>query len=325
MTFRIDRTAAGTALGRLLVGALAAGAGALPRDAAAGLGRRVGDCRRVACPREVEAVRANLRQLGLTSARGGRARDAEDRLVRETFRAFGLFAIEFFRGLRASPPDVVREWTVTGWSHAEALDADPRGFIVASAHTGNWEQLAALAGPLGRRIVAPAATQFHPWLSPAVGRAKRRWRIDSVPPDRELRGLLRALARGQLVALPLDGGSYRHGVPVRLCGRGVRLPAGAARLAVLSGRPILPVFARRTAALQHEVRLGAPLWPSRAAVSPAPAAEIQALTQRLADLLGEHLQRAPGQWCIFRALEWEEAPPHPAVARPALAAAAGSQ
>jgi KDO2-lipid IV(A) lauroyltransferase len=313
MAIGVDRTHDGAGLGRVLVGALACAAGALPPGAAARLGRLVGDCRRAACPREVEAVRENLRRLRLSRADGLGARDAEDRLVRETFRAFGLFAIEFFRGLRAAPPAIVCDWAIEGWSHAEALAADPRGFIVASAHTGNWEQLAALAHPLGRRIVAPAATQFHPWLSPAVGRAKRRWRIDSVPPDRELRGLLRALARGCLVALPLDGGSYRRGVPVRLRGRRVRLPAGAARLAVLSGRPILPVFARRTAALRHEVRLCAPIWPGLAPVDRgtpdrARAAEIRAITQRLADLLGEHLERAPGQWCIFRALDWQDAP-----------------
>jgi KDO2-lipid IV(A) lauroyltransferase len=324
MAITVDRTRAETGLGRVLVSVLARGTGALPRGTAARLGRLVGDCRRATCPRDVEAVRENLRRLSLTRADGPGARDAEDRLVRETFRAFGLFAIEFFRGLRASPPAIVRDWAIEGWSHAEALAADPRGFIVASAHTGNWEQLAALAHPLGRRIVAPAATQFHPWLSPAIGRAKQRWQIDSVPPDRELRGLLRALALGRLVALPLDGGSYRRGVPVRLRGRRVRLPAGAARLAVLSGRPILPVFARRTEAMRHAVRLSAPIWPSLPPEG-RDATEIRAITQRLADLLGEHLERTPGQWCIFRALDWEDAPaPRPA-SRPALAAVSGSR
>jgi KDO2-lipid IV(A) lauroyltransferase len=311
MALWCDMTRVKAGLGRVLVGVIAGSAGALPGGAATRLGLLVGDCRRRVCPREAEAVRGNLRGLGLTCMRDDGSRLAEERLVQETFRAFGLFAVEFFRGLRASPPEITRNWRITGWQEIESLAADPRGFIVASAHTGNWEQLGALAHPLGRRIVAPANTQFHPWLSPAVGRAKRRWQVDSVPPDRGLRGLLRALARGQLVALPLDGGSYRRGVRVRLRGREVRFPAGAARLAVMSGRPIVPVFARRIGAMQQEVRLLAPIWPKlprrgRGAARAERAAEIRAITQQLANLLGKHLERAPGQWCIFRSLEWEE-------------------
>jgi len=52
---------------------------------------------------------------------------------------------------------------------------------------------------------------------------------------------------------------------------------------------------------------------------------LTAITQRLADLLGEHLERAPGQWCIFRALAWEDAPAGRAAAPPALAAVPGSR
>ena len=57
----------------------------------------------------------------------------------------------------------------------------------------------------------------------------------------------------------------------------------------------------------------------------ARVAAIRAITQRLADLLGEHLERAPGQWCIFRALAWEDAPAGRAAAPPALAAVPGSR
>ena len=132
-----------------------------------------------------------------------------------------------------------------------------------------------------------------------------------------MRPLLAALERGDLVALPLDGGSFRSGIPVKLLGRALRMAPGAARLACLSGRPILPVFARRTGFLEQEVSIGAPLWPTpigRAAPGgPEQTARGHSasglsrgtarLAQQAADLLGAHLRRTPGEWCIFRPLE----------------------
>lgn len=295
----------GVGLGRLLVTALAWGAGALPRDTASRLGRLIGDCRRRSCPHEVEAVRGNLRRLGLTREHDARSRQAEDRILREAFRAFGLFAVEFFRGLQASPPEIVRDWRVLGWPHIEDLAVDPRGFIVACAHTGNWEQLSALAHPLGRRIVAPVEEQFHPVLSTAVKLVKRRRWVESPSACNGLRDLLRALDRGDLVALPLDGGTYRRGVTVRLLDARVSLARGAAQLSVMSGCPVVPVFAQRTAFMQQTVRVLEPLRPEPPGTRPA-AARIEALAQRLADALGEQLRAAPDQWCIFRPLAWRE-------------------
>jgi KDO2-lipid IV(A) lauroyltransferase len=284
--------------GRVLVALLSRALAALPAARAEALGRAIGDARRVLNPREAEAVRANLERLF-------RSAPAEDigRWTRDAFRAFGLFAVEFLRGLRQSPQEIAAGWDLTGGEHLEALRDDPRGFILVGAHTGNWEQLGAIASLLGRRIVAPADTQFHPILSGAVRRAKRRWRVDSVPPDRELRGLLRALQRGDLVALPLDGGSFRLGTAVDLLGRRVRLAGGAARLAVLTGRPAVAVFSRRAGFMRQRVTVEAPIRPDPGRARPA---EFRRLAQLLADRLGDHLARARGEWCIFRALEWGE-------------------
>jgi phosphatidylinositol dimannoside acyltransferase len=282
-------------LGDALVGSLARTAAALPFGPAERAGNALGDWRRRLRPREAATVRANLRRLGLSGADG---RD-EERLVRETFRAFGLFAVEFFRGLTLSPEEITRGWRIEGAEHLERLAADRRGFIAAGAHTGNWEQLRAILHPLGRSIVAPVEEQFHPLLSAAVKRAKGRWRVASPPARRDLRALLRALERGALVALPLDGGAYRGGIEVDLLGARVRLARGAAQLSVLSGRPVVCVFSRRTGFMTQSVRV---LDPLTGPGTGAPRERVDALTRTLAARLGEQLRATPGQWCVFRPL-----------------------
>ncbi len=276
------------------------------------LGRALGDTRRRLRPDEACAVRLNLTRLGLA---GASAAETEAR-VRDTFHAFGLFLCEFARGLALTPAQIARRWEIEGWSHLADLARSPRGFILAGAHTGNWEHLGALAPLVGRRIVVPTDTQFHPWISPAIARWKCRRGVESIRPARGLRPLLRALERGDLVGIPLDGGTYRAGMRLELCGRPVDLAAGAAQLASLSGCPILPVFGRRTRFMRQQVKILAPIWPddrgaSRAPLSPdehaaSRAVAVRACAQRLADLLGDQLRRAPGQWCIFRSLAWHE-------------------
>ncbi len=261
--------------------------GALGRIAVS-TGHLIGDARRRLAPREAAAVRRNLMGLGLPAAQAEAA-------SRDVFRAYGLFVIEFFVGLCVSPRWLAARWELVGREHLEGLAADPRGWILVGAHTGNWEQLGALAVLTGRRIVAPVGTQFHPVISGLVKRLKRRRGVASVSPARGLRGLARALERGDLVALPLDGGTFQRGVQVELPGARMRLAAGPARLALLSGRPIVPVFSRRTGFLRQQVRVLPPIDPHawRRAGSTA-------LCQHLADLLGAHLEQAAAQWCIFR-------------------------
>ena len=258
---------------------------------AVAVGQLIGHLRYRLEPKSVAAVAANLAHVDLPAP-----------YVMQTFHAFGLFLVEFALGLMRSPRQVAAGWEIVGHENLDRLKTRSPGWILAGAHTGNWEHLVALADLLDRDIIVPTGTQFHRHLSPLVKWLKGKRRIHSVPTDRRLRSLQAALLRGQLVALPIDGGSYRRGIEVSLRGRPVRLAAGAARLSHLSGCPILPIFSRRTDFMRQAVTIHAPLYPTGQG---RPA--VHALAQQLADLLGDHLASCPGQWCLFRPIDpdWE--------------------
>ncbi len=264
------------------------------------LGRALGNARRVTSPHACAVVASNLRYLGLAH---GEAPPEREPLVHQTFESYGLFLVEFFRGLSLPPDRIAAGWEVTGWEHIERLNRYEPGWILAGAHTGNWEHLGALATILGRRIVAPTGRQFLPGISHAVKQAKRRRAVRSVSPRRGLRGLLRALERGDLVALPVDGGSFQQGGAVHLLGRRVRLADGAARLSLSSGCPILPVFSRRTAFMRQAVTIHEPLCPpSLSGHERSDRVPVSIMMEELARLLGHQLMACQGQWCIFRSI-----------------------
>lgn len=276
---------------------------ALPDAVARNLGLALGALRRRARPGEVAHVRANLRALALGRPDAVASPETAERIERDvaaTFQSFGLFAIEFLRGLALSPAQIIAGWEISGAEHLERLAGRRRGFLLAGAHTGNWEQLGAIAALLGRRIVAPVETQLHPCISPAIKRAKARWGVVSLPARGGWRGLLGALEGGALVALPLDGGEYRRGSSVPLGPARLRLARGAARLARLANCPILPLFSQRTAFMRQRVRVLPPLAPPRRDDRRGE----ESLHVELARLLYLQLRRSPGQWCLFRRLPW---------------------
>jgi len=261
-------------------------------------GHRLGDLRRLTMPHEEAAVRRNLIYFDLAS---GANPSATDQLVKSVFRAFGLFVVEFLMTLPKGDDRVSEAWDWQGLTHLETLNRGRRGWILVGAHTGNWEQLGAIGRRVNRRIVAPVGTQFSPVISPLVKRIKLRRGIESLPVDRSPRPLLRALDRGHLVALPLDGGSFIQGRTTTLLDKPVRLASGAAHLSKLSGSPILPVFSRRTSLMKQIVRIIEPIWPDQVEQETGKR-PVDIITDHLMDQLSAHLTDSAGQWCIFRSL-----------------------
>jgi lauroyl/myristoyl acyltransferase len=74
-----------------------------------------------------------------------------------------------------------------------------------------------------------------------------------------------------------------------------RVPEGPIRLAVLTGAPILPVFAARQGRRRYEVIVGSPIRMPRSASE----AELDATAQRLADSLASFVRTRPTHWFHF--------------------------
>ena len=281
--------------GDLLVGALVRAAAALPGERGRARGPRPGRLPPAACAR---ARRRSCGRIcaGWVSAAPTARRRVTPRTVwcARPSAPSGSSRSSSSADCALPPEEIARGWRIEGREHLErarrrAARLHPR----RRAHGQLGAARRDSATRSGRRVVAPVEEQFHPLLSAAVKRAKERWRIDSPPARTGLRGLVRALARGDLVALPVDGGAYRHGVEVPLLAARVRLARGAAQLSVLSGCPIVCVFSIRTRFMTQTVRVLEPLGPEAGAPS---------LAAELAARLGEHLRATPGQWCVFRPL-----------------------
>ena len=239
-----------------------------------------------------EVLRANLRQV-----LGPDAGDAAvERVVRKDFRLYGRYWAEAFGLENLTREDIRRRMRIEGREHLDAALAKG-GTILAVPHLGNWDAGAAWVVAEGYPLTTLVERLKPAELFDRFVEYRRALGMEILALDNgseSMRGLMRALRAGRVVALVCDRDLTGHGLPVRVFGATAMLPGGPASLALKTGATLLPcgVFQDRKAG--HWVSVVHP--PISVEPSGDQRADIIALTQRLAEEFERLILRAPEQW-----------------------------
>jgi phosphatidylinositol dimannoside acyltransferase len=255
-------------------------------------------------------VRENLaRPMGLQPdhPRVGRA-------ARRAFRNYARYLVDVMRLAGHSAEEVGELVTIENIEILHEARAAGKGVLLCTVHVGGMDLISPGLVKYGQELHVVADDTTYGRLYEYLKSVRARHGLTLVG-WRNLRGLFRALKRGENLVLFCDGG-YRAGdVPVEFMGEVTTFPAGPASLSARSGAPMLPVACQRTGG-DRFTAAGLPLiW----AASDEPR-EIQRATQELADALGTVIAADPGQWYMFRST-WPQTDAERAQARTALEAA----
>jgi KDO2-lipid IV(A) lauroyltransferase len=248
------------------------------------------DCQWRWCAKDRQAVQANL-----TLALGAPVPERSP-VVREVFRNFARYLVEFFSIHRVPAPSVELE----GYGHLEDARRRRHGVIVLAAHFGNWEVGAVLIRRMGFPLSAVALPHADPRTDRLFNDQRRRCGIDVIPLGQDAMALsLRRLRDGHLLGVLGDQQFTRHGVSVTLCGRTVTLPSGPVLLSLRSRAAMVPTFLVREGAWKFRLCFEPPIWPEPRQGGPS---AFQRLMQRYASILERYLTRFPSQWLLFQPL-----------------------
>jgi len=129
--------------------------------------------------------------------------------------------------------------------------------------------------------------------------------VELIDKRRALRPVLGALAQGRLVGILLDqNASRREGVFVPFFGRPASTSRSIAVLALRTGAPVIPIFARRETGGRHRVIIHSPLEP---ATTNEMEEAIVELTARCTVVIEAAIREAPEQW-LWMHSRWRTRP-----------------
>jgi KDO2-lipid IV(A) lauroyltransferase len=240
-----------------------------------------------------EQVARNLRRV---QGRQSPVREAAD--VARTFATYASCLAEILGA--GSPRARMPSALVCGERNFYDARADRRGVILATAHTAGWETVGPLLSRNHNVSVMIAEERERDEAARHIQDGARRatgLRVVHVGEDPlSALPLAHHLRDGGVVALQIDRAPPRmRARQVRLFGGAGAIPEGPLRLAMVTGAPVLPIFAGRTGYREYEVVAYAPIRLSRRATD----GELDAAAQELADAMQSFVQARPTQWFHF--------------------------
>jgi KDO2-lipid IV(A) lauroyltransferase len=210
--------------------------------------------------------------------------------------------IDLMRSRRISEAEVAGAMQASGpgWDALLAAVREKEGAVIVTAHFGRMELLNHFLSQYRLPITLPVERLRPTRLFDLICALRSHKGLQLVPHDAGLRACLRALQRGDMVALVADWDPSGQGVPVRFFGATARFPPGPAFLALRSRAPLfvgLALPGEGQGRFRAWVEL--PLRPDR---TDDLDADVQTLTQEIASSLERHIRRGPGKWVMFHDL-----------------------
>ena len=251
-------------------------------------------------------VRTRVCLENLERAFPGAERAAERaRCARQAYEHLGMLAVEFLRLPRLRPQGRRDLLEIHGIEHLHAALGAGRGAVVATAHYGNWEVLAAGAAAHGLPVTVVVQRLRNRRVDRFVLAVRTAMGERCIDRGMNLRQVRSELAANRLVAFLCDQDARRAGVFVPFFGIPASTPKGAVQMALRLGVPVIPLFSQRLPDGRHRMVVHPPLEVRR------DLAEDEAVRQTLWQfhgLLEAAIAAAPGQY-LWLHRRWKTAPP----------------
>ncbi|MEX1081459.1 MAG: lipid A biosynthesis acyltransferase [Halofilum sp. (in: g-proteobacteria)] len=213
---------------------------------------------------------------------------AREHLVRDHYRALGESLFEMAFAWWGPAERLRRLGRFRGREHLDAALAQGRGVLLLQGHF--------LSTDVAGQILAaeiPLTVTYQPPKNPVMRSLTERVRgrfIRHQIHHGEVRQVLRALRDNEVVWHgPDQGARERHAVPARFFGQPASTNTATARLARISGAPVVPYHPVRCADGSFELRF-------EPALADFPGDDIAAATQRVNDVLEAHVRETPAPY-----------------------------
>ena len=266
----------------------------LPRKMAYGLAVFVADCHCLFSKNDRLAVRENLKVILKVD-------DVSPVMVRQVFRNFGKYLVDFFTMTRHVNTQFIKEHVhINHVDHVNDVLKHGKGAIVMSGHLGNWEMAGAVLSLLAYPLSVVALPHKDSRVNKFFNDQREFFGTRVIPTTTAVRRVMEHLQDNRLVAIIAERDFSQRGLRMDFLGKPTMIPKGVAMFALKTGAPIVPCFFMRKDNDDFEVNFGAPIYPPTIINGKISDEDLNALIPQYISLIEQEIRRNPTQWLMFR-------------------------
>ena len=247
-------------------------------------------------------TRKKLREASERCARVLGIRDKEAlRIVKGAYVNFGKSTAEFVRlPVMASKLDQIM--TVNGEDNLREAYEAGKGVLIVTAHLGNWEYAGAWCAQSGYQINGLGTDQRDERITALIMELRNAGGMKALGKASDLKAMIKALQRGEIIAVPVDQDAKRAGVVSPFLGYPASTPVGMAKLADKLGCAVVPAFCVRWLGTQ---KLELHFHPALKGRDGKPyGKDLQESIDDCNELMSEWIRKYPDQW-MWMYPRWE--------------------
>ena len=227
--------------------------------------------------------------------------DVPARQVREVFRNFGKYLLEFFTMTRRLRPSFIQSNVhIKNIEYLNEVLQKGKGGIIVSAHLGNWEMGGAILPLLGFPLSVVALAHKDPRVNALFNARREAFGAMVIQTDVAVRRVVEHLQRNRLVAILADRDFGTRGVLMDFLGRQTMVPKGAAFFSLKTGAPIIPIFFLRTGDGHFEIKIHPPIDPPHLEDGKITDHTATEYIQKYLTAIEYEIRRNSSQWLLFR-------------------------
>jgi len=261
----------------------------LPLQVAYKLAIFVSDLQYLFSFRDRKAVRNNLKVICQTD-------DNLEKKVRQVFRNFGLYLIDFFRMTKHLNMDYIeKSIRIENRKYLDEVLEFGKGAIILSAHIGNWELGGVVISMLGYPVVALALPHKERPVNDLFNTQRETKGMSVVQTNEASKKCVELLKDNNFIGIIADRDFSTNGEIMDFLDKKAYIPKGPAVFSKKTGAPIIPTFCIRQPDNTFILTIEKPIYPS------------ESNDQSMLDILEEsktiieqRIRENPTQWLMFR-------------------------
>jgi KDO2-lipid IV(A) lauroyltransferase len=222
---------------------------------------------------------------------------------RRSYTNFGRAIAEFARLPCIDTDYIEKHIRFEGLCHLDRALEEGKGGVLVTGHFGSWELMGCVLVRLGYPLTFVVGVQRNPLVQDLMNRLRGDCGIPVIEPV-SLLETTRVLRGNRFIAMLSDQDARSQGVFVDFLGEPASTHAGAARLALITGAPVITGFITRTDPTSHLIVIEEPIRVDRSLDREEAILE---MTRAYTGSIEAHVKAHPDHW-LWAHRRWKTRP-----------------